>query len=401
MPPLPDVNLVLCGLATIAASVGYAFSRKFSPNITSAVSVPSDSTRLSDSHASDSKQTETEVAGGSVSTAPNQDRNSEEISIINAIDCEKQFVSLTSRDDAPQTPPLLEDERPTLKRKKMHDHDDEPAEGLHCSPEHPNKRSKTPPTDEPATPSEEQKPGTELPSPNDVPVTEPPKEAESCSKTIFAPSPQLPIYSPNFSGGFAGFAGSNSTFVLPTSEQSHRPVWATEKVEDNSTDNKVTSVFADDRKQAPETGKTDDGPLQTRVEMITGEEEEEVESELKGVKLFMKRGERDFSTGMLGRAKLLTQKTEGRVKRRIVFRREPLWKVSMNVFLQPAVRCSFDERECILRVILQEPPSQDKLGAHSLTVYALKPGRSCPRQYFKEFAGLVVAGATTNEKAAG
>lgn len=41
----------------------------------------------------------------------------------------------------------------------------------------------------------------------------------------------------------------------------------------------------------------------------TGEEDEDVECELKGVKLYIKRGVHDFSDGMLGHVKLLANKT--------------------------------------------------------------------------------------------
>ena len=39
---------------------------------------------------------------------------------------------------------------------------------------------------------------------------------------------------------------------------------------------------------------------------VSGEENEEVKAELKGVKLFVKRGDKEFSTGMLGHIKLLS-----------------------------------------------------------------------------------------------
>ena len=42
---------------------------------------------------------------------------------------------------------------------------------------------------------------------------------------------------------------------------------------------------------------------------ITGEEEEDVELELKGVKLFMKRGDKPFSDGLIGHIKLLSNRT--------------------------------------------------------------------------------------------
>ncbi len=40
--------------------------------------------------------------------------------------------------------------------------------------------------------------------------------------------------------------------------------------------------------------------------VVTGEEDEEVKAELKGVKLFIKRGGTEFSSGMLGHVKLLS-----------------------------------------------------------------------------------------------
>src|ERR1700733_2698767 len=38
----------------------------------------------------------------------------------------------------------------------------------------------------------------------------------------------------------------------------------------------------------------------------------------------------------------------------LVFRREPLWKVSMNVRIHPSVRCIYEAEENILRLILHE-----------------------------------------------
>ena len=47
------------------------------------------------------------------------------------------------------------------------------------------------------------------------------------------------------------------------------------------------------------------------VPVVTGEEDEDVVSELKGAKVFVKRGERDFCEGILGHARLLKHKTSG------------------------------------------------------------------------------------------
>lgn len=54
-----------------------------------------------------------------------------------------------------------------------------------------------------------------------------------------------------------------------------------------------------------------------------------------------------------------------------VFRREPLWKVSMNVRLQPSVRCTFDAQENALRVVLKELDSE-KPDASQTVIYAFK-----------------------------
>ena len=44
---------------------------------------------------------------------------------------------------------------------------------------------------------------------------------------------------------------------------------------------------------------------------VTGEEDEEVEMELKGAKVFVKRGTRDFCEGILGNVKLLKRRDTG------------------------------------------------------------------------------------------
>lgn len=60
----------------------------------------------------------------------------------------------------------------------------------------------------------------------------------------------------------------------------------------------------------------------------------------------------------------------------LVFRREPLWKVSMNVRVQPAVRCTFDSEDNVLRIVLKEAVEDSDGPAatrpQELVVYALK-----------------------------
>ncbi len=60
-----------------------------------------------------------------------------------------------------------------------------------------------------------------------------------------------------------------------------------------------------------------------------------------------------------------------------VFRREPLWKVSMNVRVQPTVRCAFVPEENAIKLILKEsvePPTDSKETdvKQDVVIYVLK-----------------------------
>lgn len=73
----------------------------------------------------------------------------------------------------------------------------------------------------------------------------------------------------------------------------------------------------------------------------------------------------------------------------LVFRRDPLGQVSMNVALRPTVRCHFDEPESILRVILKEPQvTVDEEVKENIVIYAFKPGRASKAD-FRTFAKAV------------
>ncbi|KAH9926989.1 uncharacterized protein B0H18DRAFT_1118729 [Fomitopsis serialis] len=124
---------------------------------------------------------------------------------------------------------------------------------------------------------------------------------------------------------------------------------------------------------------------------VTGEEDEEVRAEVKGAKIFIKRGESDFGDGIFGHVKLLSHRETA--DERLIFRREPVWKVSMSVRLCPAVRCTFDEKEGVLRVVLKEVEechraSPDKRRGN-IVVYALKRGKATKRE-FADFALSVI-----------
>jgi hypothetical protein len=59
-----------------------------------------------------------------------------------------------------------------------------------------------------------------------------------------------------------------------------------------------------------------------------------------------------------------------------VFRREPLWQVSVNIGLNPLVRCTFDEEAFALRLILKEPVDQPNVPleqrSSEVVIYVIK-----------------------------
>ena len=66
----------------------------------------------------------------------------------------------------------------------------------------------------------------------------------------------------------------------------------------------------------------------------------------------------------------------------LVFRREPLWQVSMNVKVNNGVRCTYEREENAIRLVLKEPAggqlvSSSKDQQLEVVVYALKV-RSLP-----------------------
>ncbi|KAI0730974.1 hypothetical protein C8Q76DRAFT_782482 [Earliella scabrosa] len=130
-----------------------------------------------------------------------------------------------------------------------------------------------------------------------------------------------------------------------------------------------------------------------KVATVTGEEDEEATAELKGAKVFVKRGDRDFCEGILGNVKLLKHKATG--AERILFRREPVWKVTMSVRLRPTVRCAFDEAQGALRVTLKEPVEETQ--GEQVVIYALRRGKAS-RTEFAEFARAVVDSARLQEQ---
>ncbi|PIL24799.1 hypothetical protein GSI_12685 [Ganoderma sinense ZZ0214-1] len=201
-----------------------------------------------------------------------------------------------------------------------------------------------------------------------------------------------PLVAARPSSAFSAFTGQGSAFVNSCAAPQRAPVWTT------STTGSV-SVFGNapsaSTSSAADPLAASTQSTATAQKVLTGEEDEEVETELKGAKVFIKRGDRDFCEGILGNVKLLKHKETG--DHRILFRREPVWKVTMSVRLRPTVRCSLDEAQSVLRVTLREP-IEDTQHEH-LVIYALKRGKAS-RSEFAEFAKTVAGSARLQEQQA-
>ncbi|KAK0489435.1 hypothetical protein IW261DRAFT_1557921 [Armillaria novae-zelandiae] len=370
-------------MATIAASVGYACSRR--------LSVQTPATDHSDVPVSEQEQVEKSM--------------------------EENSTDANSNNSA---------RRNSLKRKQMHDHDennndlDYPHNLLSL---YPNKRNRTPPIsdrdeerrqDVSADPASQQNldfavlspesnavdtvnmaaaretpdspetsPRTEeatteaspepttvstadraaLDAVEDAPTVALKSESQSAKPVLPQPKPRRsPIKS---SGGFASYSGTASPFKSSKAGSSTTPIWSRKTT--SSTDRATI-----DRPLA--VSRATEVPRECTVPHLTGEEDEEVASDIKGVRLYIKRGQKDFTTGMLGHVKLLSNKTSE--NQRLLLRRDPLWQVTMNVRLTPAVKCIFDEEDLSLRVILAETVEREDVPveqwAHEVVVYALK-----------------------------
>ncbi|RPD58947.1 hypothetical protein L226DRAFT_108852 [Lentinus tigrinus ALCF2SS1-7] len=243
-------------------------------------------------------------------------------------------------------------------------------------------------------------PTTPPPAPKDIhvaPALTQPIRPSSPSAPVSIWHPTSAIVAAKPSSAFHAFSGQSSTFASssPSLFASYQklPVWSANAA--------VSSALG----ETPALGafaSSDPNPLAApepstsaqKVATVTGEEDEDVSSELKGAKVFIKRGERDFCEGILGNVKLLKHKKTG--AERILFRREPIWKVTMSVRLRPAVWCSFDEAQGALRVTLKE--RMEDTQQEQLVIYALRRGKAS-RTEFADFARAVVESSRAQEQA--
>ncbi|PPQ95971.1 hypothetical protein CVT26_016187 [Gymnopilus dilepis] len=477
MFPVADFSFVAAGLATFAATVGYACSRRLSNSFTSTHSDILRETLVS-------RQSTTLVEKTTEALPADEMLQDKE-----ALPTEEVPVSRGDLPAAIQKPVRTN----SLKRKIPHDGFDEPEKEPLGYPHnlaniYPNKRSRTPSSDSDSTTSNP-KPTTILnavisrameqdidiplvssdpqPMMATSPVTDPPRtpspavdestprETEVMSDPLdqiaeppasllpphvaeiprvepprpisprpvtpkpFAspstgfgsyavtamnskPATPKPFASP--SGGFAAFASPSSPFATlgkpkELSSKTVRSIWSSGDLKAHQNEGEPANVLGEAFKPLSEDdhvlGEAKATPLHPseKYTHVTGEEDEEVVLEQKGVKLYTKRGDKPFSEGVVGHMKLLSNRTTH--EERILFRREPLWKVSMNVRVRPSVHCTYAPEEHALRLVLTEASSETQMTEDSkpetsvkqeVVVYAMKPGRSCSKQDFKVFA---------------
>ncbi|KAH9479287.1 hypothetical protein JR316_0007875 [Psilocybe cubensis] len=415
MFPVSDFNFVVAGIATFAATVGYACSRRL--NASSSFNTPSEEVPQH-SFAGDRRVEEKE------STIPSPHRSLDEPQMEVEL---KQNSDLSEMEEvilgyphnlaniypnkrcrtpssdsgelsAPDVaPPVAADSIAPLESTPEAERIPEMPATLQDSVSIPTPATEPPQSPSPAPEQPEQP--TRRPSPTPISAF-PLSMSVPTPQPIFAleitPRPATPKAFSNTSGGFAAFAGSSSPFAAVNKPKTSafkpaKSIWNTSDLtprQNGEETVKIPSAFT------PETedhaiAEAKASPLHPteKYTPMTGEEDEDVELEQKGVKLYTKRGDKPFSEGVLGHVKLLSNRLT--LEERILFRRDPLWKVSMNIRVRPSVRCTYVPEENVLRLILKEtvektdPKGEEK---QEVVIYAIKPGRTCSKQDFKDFA---------------
>lgn len=411
MFPVTDFNFVVAGIATFAATVGYACTRRIgaasSSNLDDAATFQDQDT--SASPLSSQESLKRKVPDDGFDQEANEKLGYPD-NLANIYPNKRSRTPSSESDNRRPRERVMGAESSSSITSGASDKDIEipfnvsdSQEPQPTTPEPPRTPS---PVAEQLSPSAVSPPSTPTPA-----LVEQPRPIAALPKR-----PSTPKAIMSSSGGFAAFAGSASPFKPQQStSKASRPIWTTtttpaaERTLDHRNESEIYgSSSIEALKPAEDVGTSKATLAISKYTHITGEEEEDVELELKGVKLFVKRGDKSFSDGMLGHVKLLSNRTS--LNERILFRREPLWKVSMNIRVHPTVRCSFVPEENVLRIVLKEAvggtgtslagSSDSQTGTgdevqtentnQEVVVYALKPGRSCSKHDFKEFAESLI-----------
>ncbi|KAL1740905.1 hypothetical protein HDZ31DRAFT_67455 [Schizophyllum fasciatum] len=199
--------------------------------------------------------------------------------------------------------------------------------------------------------------------------------------------------------GFAAFAGSASPFATlstPKGGSGSVPVWASPNA---AADNCSPPAWVSPTSSAWANRETGSPSVKEPVALVpqvyaapvaqshsTGEEDEEPTSEIRGVRLYTKHGAKGFSDGVVGTMKVLRHKETQ--KQRLLFRRDPLWQVTMNVRVQENMRCAYDAQERVVRIVARHLSDE---GVPEIVVYAMKPTRACPKDKFAKFGEELAA----------
>ncbi|KAF8834937.1 hypothetical protein BDN67DRAFT_984967 [Paxillus ammoniavirescens] len=428
MLPITEFHLAFCGIATVAATVGYACARQAALTLASPKENKADveagpleerslKRKLDDSDdgESDAEQQSRPMKRSKTPPTDQRETDEDEWEVIVAPPTYEEAVAL------PQPNELVQDSS-APQEDNSSQRDTTPI------------RENTPPID--ITPSlhaerqvAEEEPCSTPQSSQPNPLPNGP-EALPERATIPSPEPTAAI-TPRPANPFSSFASSSSPFASYSSSTGaspfglagqtvkSTPAWrcGKENTGDVSAETTPANALAPSPNNAlsPATPEPSSAPVQNKnaieagsrtqaptqsSSFVTGEEDETVVAELKGVKLFIKRGRKEFTDGMYGHIKILSRSSalstpqnttdeasqeNTKPRTRLLFRRDPLGQVSMNVGLCPRVRCHFDAAENILRVILMEQVMDGKESKEDVVVYALKPGRS-QKPEFQSFA---------------
>ncbi|CCM02667.1 uncharacterized protein FIBRA_04771 [Fibroporia radiculosa] len=416
MLPLSDFNVVCCALATFSAAVGYRLSRQ-------------------------RRNSEIQRRFNIEQHRSLQSRRSGSPASVLSV-CDHSSDSTLSEQSVTDSPTpsenTLEDTEPGTLKRKHRDEDDESL--VDEQSRHPSEKGNPAPLKRVRiTPQPEEMDGklkteetglitSAEPPQSDVSLqSKPMEEVDSHAAVvkvvteISEPLRNVPLFTPALppiqavkpSCAFASFANSTSPFlVAPVAAASamHASVWCSGGTTDFVAPGSCSSAQKDPRNDeklggieihgaknnvGEKPGVKQEDPLAAQFyakSSHTGEEDEEVAAELKGVKVFIKRGDREFSDAILGHVKLLSHKQTG--DERLLFRRELVWKVSMSVRLCPTVRCSFDEDQGVLRVSLKETEECEGIPPEKwqqrVVVYALKRGKTS-KSDFADFAHAVTS----------
>ncbi|KAF9563590.1 hypothetical protein CPC08DRAFT_721548 [Agrocybe pediades] len=445
MFPVGEFNFVVAGLATFAATVGYACSRRLS-NSASAT----DPQSIRQSLTGDAAGTENEktviprsLMQTEVMAPPTRKRKAPEggfdeqereplgypHNLANIYPHKRSRTPSTDAESTRATTPVISP-APLIPAPALPDQDivipavcDETMATTAATPATEPPRTPSPVAEEaspealapaPATPllvaevstpppppSEEQHIVRSSPAPRPATPAGPVfGQASPAPKTPFGSTTPLPVTprfaapkpfafsSPNGSGGFAAFAGSTSPFAtfnnkpqVKLGKAANRSIWNTGDIISHQNGDEQEDVLSDAFKPLKEDHAIVEAKATSlhpteKYNHVTGEEDECVEAEQKGVKLYTKRGDKPFVDGVVGHIKILSHKETK--EQRILFRREPLWKVSMNVRIKPSVRCTYVPEENVIRLVLKETVTLDDGSTNpneeksEVVIYALK-----------------------------